>query len=99
LKPSWCFFWSREGGFFSSVFFGKRDSLPDNRPRCLLVAVSPGYFDTLMSCPGSSTSSEMCDEHMLAAGIGAGLVRMSIGFTDTIAQRWQQLSSALEIIL
>jgi len=52
-----------------------------------------------MSCPGRSTSSEMCDEHMLAEGIGAGLVRMSIGFTDTIAQRWQQLSSALEIIL
>ncbi len=57
------------------------------------------YFDALMSCPGRSTSSEMCDEHMLAEGIGAGLVRMSIGFTDTIAQRWQQLSSALEIIL
>ncbi len=57
------------------------------------------YFDALMSCPGRSTSSEMCDEHMLAEGVGKGLVRKSIGFTDTIAQRWQQLSSALEIIL
>ena len=50
-------------------------------------------------CPGSSTSFEMCDEHMLAEGIGKGLVRMSNGFTGTIAQRWQQLSSALKEFL
>jgi methionine-gamma-lyase len=59
------------------------------------MAVSLGYFDTLMSCPGSSTSSEMTDEDMSSAGIGAGLVRISVGYTGTVEQRWQQLESAL----
>jgi methionine-gamma-lyase len=59
------------------------------------MAVSLGYFDTLMSCPGSSTSSEMTDEDRLSAGISDGLVRMSVGYTGTVEQRWQQLEHAL----
>ena len=62
------------------------------------MAVSLGYFDTLMSCPGSSTSSEMTDEDMSSAGIGEGLVRISVGYTGTVEQRWQQLESALSDI-
>jgi methionine-gamma-lyase len=60
------------------------------------VAVSLGYFDTLMSCSGSSTSSEMTDEDKIAAHIPPGLVRMSIGYTGTTEQRWSQLVEALE---
>jgi methionine-gamma-lyase len=60
------------------------------------VAVSLGYFDTLMSCSGSSTSSEMTDEDKTVACISPGLVRMSIGYTGTTEQRWNQLSKALE---
>ena len=59
------------------------------------MAVSLGYFDTLMSCPGSSTSSEMPEEDLAVAGIGEGLVRMSVGYTGTVEQRWEQLRSAL----
>jgi len=59
------------------------------------VAVSLGYFDTLMSCSGSSTSSEMTDQDKAAAHISPGLVRMSIGYTGTLEQRWQQLTEAL----
>ena len=59
------------------------------------VAVSLGYFDTLMSCSGSSTSSEMTDKDKAAAHISPGLVRMSIGYTGTLEQRWQQLTEAL----
>lgn len=66
-----------------------------NTYRFGFMAVSLGYFDTLMSCPGSSTSSEMSDEDLSSAGIGEGLVRMSVGYTGTIAQRWWQLESAL----
>jgi methionine-gamma-lyase len=62
------------------------------------MAVSLGYFDTLMSCPGSSTSSEMTNEDMSSAGIGEGLVRISVGYTGTVEQRWQQLESALSDI-
>ena len=59
------------------------------------MAVSLGYFDTLMSNPGSSTSSELSDEDMAIADIGAGLIRMSVGFTGSLEQRWQQLKSGL----
>jgi methionine-gamma-lyase len=59
------------------------------------VAVSLGYFDTLMSCSGSSTSSEMTDEDKSAACISPGLVRMSVGYTGTTEQRWSQLVEAL----
>lgn len=59
------------------------------------VAVSLGYFDTLMSCSGSSTSSELSSEHKCAAGIPPGLVRMSVGITGSLEQRWNQLESAL----
>ena len=59
------------------------------------MAVSLGYFDTLMSCPGSSTSSELSEEDRRRAGISPGLVRMSIGYTGTLEQRWSQLRRAL----
>ena len=62
------------------------------------VAVSLGYFDTLMSCSGSSTSSEMTDEDKTAACISPGLIRLSIGYTGTTEQRWSQLSEALKRI-
>ncbi|HLF31154.1 MAG TPA: aminotransferase class I/II-fold pyridoxal phosphate-dependent enzyme, partial [Xanthomonadales bacterium] len=59
------------------------------------VAVSLGYFDTLMSCSGSSTSSELSSEHKREAGIPPGLVRMSVGITGSLEQRWSQLENAL----
>ena len=59
------------------------------------TAVSLGYFDTLMSCSASSTSSEMDDESLQAAGIQPGLVRMSVGFTGSMEQRWEQLERAM----
>ncbi len=69
-----------------------------NKDRFGFMAVSLGYFDTLMSCSASSTSSEMSPEDLEEAGIQPGLVRMSIGYTGTVEQRWEQLHSALEIL-
>jgi methionine-gamma-lyase len=59
------------------------------------MAVSLGYFDTLMSCSGSTTSSEMTEEDKRKAGISPGLVRMSLGITGTVEQRWRQLELSL----
>ena len=59
------------------------------------MAVSLGYFDTLMSCSASSTSSEMTPEALAKAGIQPGLVRLSLGFTGSIEQRWAQFERAL----
>ncbi|XP_038991222.1 methionine gamma-lyase-like [Hibiscus syriacus] len=59
------------------------------------MAVSLGYYETLMSCSGSSTSSEMNAEEKALAGISPGLVRMSIGYIGTPEQKWSQLEKAL----
>jgi methionine-gamma-lyase len=67
-----------------------------NDQRFGYMAVSLGYFDTLMSCSGSSTSSEMTDEDKESAGISPGLVRISVGYTGTLEQRWGQLQTALK---
>ncbi len=67
-----------------------------NEQRFGYLAVSLGYFDTLMSCSGSSTSSELSDDDKAAAGISPGLVRMAVGYTGTLEQRWGQLLAALE---
>jgi len=62
------------------------------------LAVSLGYFDTLMSAPAHSTSSELSPSDLEQAGIAAGLVRISIGITGTVEQRWAQLERSLKRI-
>jgi len=56
-----------------------------------LMAVSLGYFDTLVSASAHSTSSELCEEEQRRAGISPGLVRVSVGYSGTLEQRWEQL--------
>ncbi|MBW1712198.1 MAG: aminotransferase class I/II-fold pyridoxal phosphate-dependent enzyme, partial [Deltaproteobacteria bacterium] len=46
-----------------------------NEVRFGLIAVSLGYYDTLMSCSGSSTSSEIPPEDQETMGLSPGLVR------------------------
>lgn len=48
-----------------------------------------------MSPSGASTSSELSEEEKQGAGIGPGLVRMSIGISGTLDQRWAQLHEAV----
>jgi methionine-gamma-lyase len=62
------------------------------------VAVSLGYFDTLMSCSAASTSSEMASADIEMAGIRPGLIRMAVGYTGSLEQRWRQLEGALRAV-
>lgn len=59
------------------------------------IAVSLGYFDTLMSVSASSTFSEIPEADRTSSGLSAGLVRISIGYTGTLEQRWRQFEAAL----
>ena len=59
-------------------------------------AVSLGYFETLMSCSGASTSSELSEAEQEAAGIRPGFVRVSIGYTGDVEDRWAQFEDALK---
>lgn len=59
-------------------------SVLQNETQFGLIAVSLGYYDTLMSCSGSSTSSEIPPEDQETTGLSPGLVRISAGFTGTL---------------
>ena len=66
-----------------------------NRERFGLIAVSLGYFDTLMSCSGSSTSSEIPPEDQKSMGLSPGLLRFSVGYTGDLASRLDALERAV----
>jgi methionine-gamma-lyase len=59
------------------------------------IAVSLGYYDTLLSCSSSSTSSEVPPEDQHKIGISPGLVRVSIGLTGSLTARLEQLERAV----
>lgn len=60
-----------------------------------LIAVSLGYYDTLMSCSGSSTSSEIPPEDQATTGLTPGLVRISIGYTGSMEKQLEALEQGV----
>jgi methionine-gamma-lyase len=77
----------------------KAEALMDrlqNTERFGFMAVSLGYFDTLMSCSGSSTSSEIDENEQRVMGLSPGLVRLSVGLTGNLEERLNQLQRALQ---
>ena len=71
--------------------------LLQNEVRFGFIAVSLGYFDTLLTCPGASTSSEMGEDALHLAGISPSLVRFSIGLTGSVQERWDQLAKTIKM--
>ena len=69
-----------------------------NEERFGFMAVSLGYAETLMSCSATSTSSELGDDALRAAGVSPGLVRISLGYTGNVEDRWAQLERALHAV-
>jgi len=53
------------------------------------LAVSLGYFKTLFSAPGHSTSSEIPPDERARMGLSDGLVRMSVGLDNDIERTWR----------
>lgn len=60
------------------------------------LAVSLGYFKTLFSSPGQSTSSEMPAEQRHRIGLGDGLVRFSVGLDNDIEHTWAVIKACLQ---
>lgn len=60
------------------------------------LAVSLGYFKTLFSAPGHSTSSEIPPEERLQMGISEGLVRFSVGLDRDIERTARLIEGCLE---
>ena len=70
-------------------------------PFALLSTSSPLFYHrwfTLLSCSSASTSSELSTEEQASAGISPGLVRMSVGYTGSLEQRWDQLLDGLRAV-
>lgn len=59
------------------------------------LAVSLGYFKTLFSCSGKSTSSEIPEEIQKEIGLTDGLIRMSVGLDNDISKTWERILSCL----
>ncbi len=71
-------------------------SLLQNKERFGLIAVSLGYFDTLISCSSSSTASEISRKDQERMGLSPGLIRFSIGLTGCLDSRLEQMERALK---
>jgi methionine-gamma-lyase len=59
------------------------------------LAVSLGYFKTLFSNPGHSTSSEVPEEIQKKMGLSPGLIRFSVGLDSDIERTWQKIYHCL----
>ncbi len=62
------------------------------------LAVSLGYFKTLFSSPGHSTSSEIPEEEQKKMGLSAGLVRFSIGLDNDITIAFERIKKCMKEI-
>lgn len=59
------------------------------------LAVSLGFYKTLFSAPGSSTSSEIPEEEQIAMGLSDGLIRFSIGLDNNIERTHQIMKECM----
>ncbi len=60
------------------------------------LAVSLGYFKTLFSNPGKSTSSEVPEELQRSMGMSEGLIRFSVGLDNDIERTFELIHQSLK---
>lgn len=60
------------------------------------LAVSLGFYKTLFSAPGSSTSSEISEEEQKEMGLSDGLIRFSIGLDNDIERTYEMMKSCMK---
>ena len=60
------------------------------------LAVSLGFYKTLFSAPGASTSSEIPEDEQDEMGISQGMIRMSIGLDNDIDRTLEKIVNCLK---
>ncbi|HSI68949.1 MAG TPA: aminotransferase class I/II-fold pyridoxal phosphate-dependent enzyme [Gillisia sp.] len=60
------------------------------------LAVSLGFYKTLFSAPGSSTSSEIPEEEQKEMGLSDGLIRFSIGLDNDIERTYKMMKECMD---
>ena len=59
------------------------------------LAVSLGFYKTLFSAPGTSTSSEIPLEEQAEMGLTDGLIRFSIGLDNDIQRTYEMMKACM----
>ncbi|MBT8271533.1 MAG: aminotransferase class I/II-fold pyridoxal phosphate-dependent enzyme, partial [Bacteroidia bacterium] len=59
------------------------------------LAVSLGFYKTLFSAPGTSTSSEIPEEEQIEMGLTDGLIRFSIGLDNDIERTYTMMRQCM----
>ena len=59
------------------------------------LAVSLGFYKTLFSTPGSSTSSEIPEDEQKQMGLNEGLIRFSIGLDNDIERTYKVIKECM----
>ena len=59
------------------------------------LAVSLGFYKTLFSAPGSSTSSEIPEDEQAEMGLTDGLIRFSIGLDADIDRTFTMMKECM----
>ena len=59
------------------------------------LAVSLGFYKTLFSAPGTSTSSEISVEEQAEMGLTDGLIRFSIGLDNNIERTYKMMRECM----
>ncbi|MDX1751710.1 MAG: aminotransferase class I/II-fold pyridoxal phosphate-dependent enzyme [Salinimicrobium sediminis] len=62
------------------------------------LAVSLGFYKTLFSAPGTSTSSEIPEEEQKEMGLTDGIIRMSIGLDNDIERTYNMMKDCMKEI-
>jgi methionine-gamma-lyase len=62
------------------------------------LAVSLGFYKTLFSAPGSSTSSEIPENEQKEMGLSDGLVRFSVGLDNDIQRTYNKMKDCMQKI-
>ncbi|MEO2058867.1 MAG: aminotransferase class I/II-fold pyridoxal phosphate-dependent enzyme [Mesonia sp.] len=60
------------------------------------LAVSLGFYKTLFSAPGTSTSSEIPEEEQAEMGLSDGLIRFSIGLDNHIDRTFERMKECMQ---
>ena len=60
------------------------------------LAVSLGFYKTLFSAPGTSTSSEIPEDEQAEMGLTDGLIRFSVGLDADIERTFNMMKACME---
>lgn len=60
------------------------------------LAVSLGFYKTLFSAPGTSTSSEIPADEQIEMGLTEGLIRLSVGLDNNIERSYQLMKDCMK---